>query len=294
MDHRIFSFTGIYTEQDFWREPADQAAGSCFYDFTHLSGTRGYLSEEAAAVLTEQIAGFPAERPMLAFIDSGNYHYMAKLLTGRLTEDFTLVLLDHHPDMQLPAFGGLLSCGGWVRAALLENPHLREVWFLGVDERLAREALADDPGEWIPDSSLEGVLCREFSDRQLLLVPDPPAALPAAADLPDTSFSTGAGQDAQSPLYLLLEEILRHSPLPFYLSIDKDVLSPADVYTDWDQGTMTADTLYAIVRFFIARVPLLGADICGECDASASVPANYLQENDLCNRKLLDIFRKAL
>lgn len=274
MDYRIFSFTGIYTEQDFWREPADQAAGSCFYDFTDLSGTRGYLSEEAAAVLTEQIAGFPAERPTLTFIDSGNYHYMAKLLTDRLTENFTLVLLDHHPDMQLPAFGGLLSCGGWVRAALLENPHLRSVWMLGVDPALAAEALADDDGEWTPDSRLKGVLCRKFSGRQLLLVPDPPAA--------------------ESALYLLLEEILRHTPLPFYLSIDKDVLSPADVHTDWDQGTMTADTLYAIVRFFTARVPLLGADICGECDASASVPAKYLQENDLCNRKLLDIFRNAL
>ena len=31
---------------------------------------------------------------------------------------FRLILFDNHTDMQPPAFGGLLSCGGWAAEAL--------------------------------------------------------------------------------------------------------------------------------------------------------------------------------
>ena len=36
--------------------------------------------------------------------------------------------------MQPPAFGGLLSCGGWIAASLEELPLLQEVILVGPDE----------------------------------------------------------------------------------------------------------------------------------------------------------------
>lgn len=274
MDLQVFSFTGIYQEQDFWREPADDSQGSRFFDLSGLSGTRGYLSDEACKALTDLLSRSPRDRQILRFIDSGNYHYVTRLLTDRIGQDFALVLFDHHPDMQQPAFGGLLSCGSWVRSALNVNSHLRMVWLLGVDKALAEEALADDPGEWAPCESLTGTFCRKWDGRQLYLVPELPEGRPA--------------------LNLFLEEILNRTPFPLYLSVDKDVLSPDDVHTDWDQGTLPAASLYEALRFFTSRVRLLGADICGECDVSFSTPLRYRKENDQCNANLLDIFRNAL
>ena len=47
---------------------------------------------------------------------------------------FNLLVFDNHTDMQLPAFGGLLSCGGWIASALEEVEKLQEVWLIGPDE----------------------------------------------------------------------------------------------------------------------------------------------------------------
>lgn len=51
-----------------------------------------------------------------------------------MKEPFNLLVFDNHTDMQLPAFGGLLSCGGWIASALEEVEKLQEVWLIGPDE----------------------------------------------------------------------------------------------------------------------------------------------------------------
>ena len=35
----------------------------------------------------------------------------------KITEPFSLVLFDRHPDTQRPSFGDITSCGGWVRSS---------------------------------------------------------------------------------------------------------------------------------------------------------------------------------
>lgn len=49
---------------------------------------------------------------------------------------------------------------------------------------------------------------------------------------------------------------------PLYLSIDKDVLSAADVQTNWDQGVMRLGELLAAVKMLRGR--LVGTDVVGE------------------------------
>ncbi|MDQ9825992.1 hypothetical protein RFZ44_22080, partial [Acinetobacter sp. 163] len=61
-------------------------------------------------------------------------HYMSRIWLEKITEPVTLVVFDNHTDMQPPAFGGLLSCGGWIEAALTEIPLLQRVILIGPDE----------------------------------------------------------------------------------------------------------------------------------------------------------------
>ena len=59
---------------------------------------------------------------------------MSRIGAGRVEKPFRLLVFDNHTDMQLPAFGGLLSCGGWIASSLLELENLAEVWLVGPDE----------------------------------------------------------------------------------------------------------------------------------------------------------------
>ena len=125
----VTDFSGTYAAQGFLPWLQEQAGeGLVYRDFTGLEGTCCYC--DAQKEINE---GLPEELPRLRFIDSGDYHYMSHLLALRETQPFHLVLLDHHPDNQEPAFGGVLSCGSWVSAMQAENPQLRSVLAIGPD-----------------------------------------------------------------------------------------------------------------------------------------------------------------
>ena len=130
-------FTGVYAEQPFMRELREKSAKSAdihWLDCTKIVGTDCYCDDDAVKAINEMIdnaeSGCVSENrgnsgnvPTIHFFDNGNYHYMSKLWTDRIQHPFTLIVFDHHPDMQPPRFGGILSCGGWV----LEVPFLAAV-----------------------------------------------------------------------------------------------------------------------------------------------------------------------
>ena len=105
----IMNFTNVYKEEAFARHSPDFA----WIDCTHLSGTDCYCDAEGAAAICRLIAAYPPEG--IHFIDSGDYHYLTKFWTDKITEPFSLIVFDHHPDMQLPLFEEMLSCGSWVK-----------------------------------------------------------------------------------------------------------------------------------------------------------------------------------
>ena len=65
------------------------------------------------------------------FIDTGNYHYLTRIITSYINEKYELVLIDHHTDMQEPAFDGILSCGSWALEALEEDANLARLSVYG-------------------------------------------------------------------------------------------------------------------------------------------------------------------
>lgn len=62
----------------------------------------------------------------------------------KIKEPFSLILFDHHPDLQAPSWGGITSCCGWVREALLTDEKLQRVYLVGVDAHLIEDVRAED------------------------------------------------------------------------------------------------------------------------------------------------------
>ena len=159
----VFSFSGAYLEQGFLEYLQDWEGEVVPIPCEAVEGTHCYCDSEARKALQNLI---PEELPALRWIDSGDYHYMSHLLALRQKEPFHLVLLDHHPDNQEPAFGGVLSCGSWVRAMQEDNPLLRDVLIIGPEgcpEGVPEGWLEERKGERVYVSLDKDILSRDFA-----------------------------------------------------------------------------------------------------------------------------------
>ena len=134
----IADFTGVYEQEGFLRHLQEGGIPYRLVELEDIAGTSCYCDPEAEAELHRRLV--PGEGERMRWIDSGDYHYVTELLASRERAPFTLVLVDNHPDDQLPAFGGVLSCGSWVFRMREGNPMLEEVWTLGPDHRIRNGA----------------------------------------------------------------------------------------------------------------------------------------------------------
>ena len=130
----IADFTGMYEAEGFLQALQDRGVPYRQVRLGDIEGTCCYCSPEAEAEIMDRLVPQPEER--VRWIDSGDYHYVTKILAAREREPFTLVLVDNHPDDQAPAFGGVLSCGSWVKELRETCPMLEEAWTLGPDHRI--------------------------------------------------------------------------------------------------------------------------------------------------------------
>lgn len=124
----VFNFSQAYEAGEFLPWLRSQAEDLEELDLHKLEGTCCYCESSSADEIRRKL---PAKLPLLRWLDSGDYHYLSQLLAVRETEPFHLVLLDNHPDNQDPAFEGVLSCGGWVKALQEQQPLLRSVLTVG-------------------------------------------------------------------------------------------------------------------------------------------------------------------
>ncbi len=134
----VFNFSGIYDEESFYREDKGSSfyAQFCLIDCKGISGTNCMCDDLAIDEIREIIRLNDVKSDGIHFIDSGNYHYMSAILTENVKEPFSLAVLDHHPDMQPPMFGDILSCGGWVLKVIENNPFVRDIHIIGADRGL--------------------------------------------------------------------------------------------------------------------------------------------------------------
>lgn len=242
----LMDFSGIYRQERFH----EGIKNSSWVEVQGLPGSNCYCDEEAMDSIRKKIQKFSAQG--IHFIDSGNYHYMSRIWLEKIQEPFRLLLFDNHTDMQPPAFGGILSCGGWAADSLSSLPYLKEIVLVGPSE--------EDFSQIAPS----------FQKR--------------------TRFLGGKAAGQENVLYDFLQQL--PMDLPFYFSIDKDILDKADAATAWSQGEMKLDTLLEALKRMGKRMktsgtPLLGVDICGEWDGDA---LDGKEKNDRANQCLLELF----
>ena len=251
MSITICNFSNVYGNQPYL-EGLRRSGEVTWIDLSQVPGTDCYCDDEAVAAIRTKMADAGIKTAQgIHFIDNGNYHYMSKLWTDRISEPFTLVVFDHHPDMQEPRFGDILSCGGWIKKVLNENKFIDIVVLIGVADHLVEETTPHDKVSFIRESEL-----------------------------------------SQIPTDVIANTI--QSTL--YISIDKDVLSPAFAATNWDQGSLDIATLKEIIAGLAASHKIIGVDICGERAHDFSGDESHsVQEadalNDRTNRELVDFLQ---
>ena len=262
MSITICNFSNVYENQPYL-EGLRHSGKATWLDLSDISGTDCYCDDEAVVAIRRRIADAGIkDAGGIHFFDNGNYHYMSKIWTDMVQEPFTLVVFDHHPDMQEPRFGNILSCGGWVKKVLRENKFIDNVVIIGVADHLS-----DEIREELSQAGDASILDKATFIRESEL-----------------------GKEN------LLSSLASRLSSNIYFSIDKDALSPAYAATNWDQGSLDVATLKKIIAGLAASNRIIGVDICGERARDfAGDERHTVQEadalNDRINRELVEFLQ---
>ena len=267
-ENLILDFTHVYCDE--YIKDIDRFR---YIDCSDIEETDMYCSKEANKRIWEKIKPYGIQG--IHYIDSGNYHYISKIITDHIDEPFGLVMYDHHTDMQIPMVPGMMSCGDWAGQALSQNKNLRQLVIVGPPEKDIDQTLESYNGSQ--------------SGRLLIF---------SAEDLHGG----------------LLEDKLKliRTDLPLYISIDTDVLGTEDCETNWSQGNMSIGGLERLLGVFlggqgeernydacrnderyagdIRHSRILGIDICGEIQTDIPVP-EYLEAEEKNEKVNIELFR---
>ena len=270
----VCNFTNVYENQPFM-ESLRRSGEATWIDCTDIPGTDCYCDDEAVVAIRRRIADAGIKDASgIHFFDNGNYHYMSKIWTDMVQEPFSIVVFDHHPDMQEPRFGNILSCGGWVKKVLEENRFIDNVVIIGVADHLAEEfksEIASQPADARNDLQHKVTFIRESESPAVTLEGRSPDRVHSTFHIPHSSH--------------------------LYISIDKDALSPTYAATNWDQGSLDVATLKEIIAGLAASHKIIGIDICGERARDFAGDEHHsVQEadvlNDRINRELVEFLQK--
>ncbi|MEP7242576.1 MAG: hypothetical protein ABI885_02710 [Gammaproteobacteria bacterium] len=196
--------------------------------------------------LRERLAPPLRTPPEVAFLGSGDFHHLSYLLIERIARDrpIEVVVLDNHPDNMRYPFG--VHCGSWVRR-VTQLPQVRHVHVVGIT---SSDVSAKRLWENYLTPLRRGQLTYWCIGSELRW----PRWVPWHEAL--RSFG-----DADA-LLAAFKKHQAHSRAALYLSIDKDVLSPSVVRSNWDQGVFREETLHAIIELLGRRI--VACDITGE------------------------------
>lgn len=267
-ENLILDFTHVYCDEDI--KDIDRFR---YIDCSDIQETDMYCSKNAYEKIWGRIEPYGIQG--IHYIDSGNYHYISKIITDHIDEPFGLVMYDHHTDMQMPMVPEMMSCGDWAGQALSQNKKLRQLVIVGP-----------------PESDIEQTL-ESYSGSQ------------------SGRLLTFSAEDLHGDLLENKLKLIR-TDLPLYISIDKDVLGPEYTETNWSQGDMSIDGLERLLSVFlggqgeeknsdacrndernagdIRHSRILGIDICGEIQTDIPVP-EYLEAEEKNEKVNIELFR---
>lgn len=195
--------------------------------------------------LAAELAPVLEPRPPVVFLGSGDYHHVSLPLVERLQTtmqtNVQVVVFDNHPDNMRYPFG--IHCGSWIwhvsRLPFVERVHVAGITSGDVE---GLHVLENHLGALRSGKVRYYTVGRNLRGLQRLGV------------RASRSFSSIA--EALEALKGSL------TAAPVYLSIDKDVLAPDVVQTNWDQGVMRLEELLDAIAMLQGRV--IGSDITGD------------------------------
>jgi arginase family enzyme len=179
----------------------------------------------------------------VVFMGSGDFHHVSLLLIERLNSPIQVVVLDNHPDNMRYPFG--IHCGSWVWH-VSRLPFVARVHVLGITS-------SDVEGGHVIENHLaplrSGKVVYWCVRRNL-------RALGRFGVRNARSF------ESVSDMLDRFGAEIAETREPVYLSIDKDVLAPDVVQTNWDQGVMTLEELESAIG--LVRGRLIASDVVGD------------------------------
>lgn len=257
----ILSFDFIYQMQKL----KQLLPNACELDVTSMEGVKGYCDQTSMEILRNLWKNLSPDG--IHFLGSGSYHYLSLFFLEKIKTPFSLLVFDHHTDMQPSMLGGLLSCGSWIYHALETISELKELLIIGVGEE-----------------SLQGTKETAFTTNNFSILSETEQFLTCQYNqnktiIPITILKEVGNYNNWTELY---KNMLHY---PVFLSLDKDVLSKEELKTDWDQGIMTLEILKNACKQLLCQCTILGIDICGEGTESDDVSQSFN-----INKQLIDIF----
>ncbi|MCR5303111.1 MAG: hypothetical protein K6E33_01010 [Lachnospiraceae bacterium] len=315
-DIAVMSLSGIYDRENFYHRYLEDNI-AVFHDLTGVSGANGYCSEDSETRFQELMEGNLSSR--IHFIDNGNYHYMSLLWMEAVMEkgmDYALIYFDNHSDRQDAAFGGLLSCGSWVKEAEDRLSGLHKTIWVNSDEVVISGEVesndlhnafshsvnetGDEMGHGLHNPSiargcrLEGTAGTGLHNSQINLSnkcgDTNDYSLHNLAKSQANKSEDAAAYDLHNSFRLPINEFeaavensLHNTPV--YISVDKDVLSEDEVRTNWDQGHMSLDEFLLHLSILLDKCEVRGIDICGGPDRYAD--DSDVKKDDEVNGRIL-------
>jgi hypothetical protein len=225
------------------------------------------------------------------FYGSGDFHHLSALFIQRHAEPLTVIHFDNHPDwVRYPT----INCGSWVNMAIRAENVARVVTIgpCSADLQYPEWKFANLPA--MRDGRL---IVYPWRSKPTMLWGAPIDTASATTEDGVLSWRNLAGEIWPDFLDELAAEIPEGA---LWITIDKDVLLPAEAVTNWDQGEMALDHIVAAI------------DVCGDyspphlkdplraflswSDHPALPPHDEedLTVNDHTNARLIGIFREVL
>ena len=191
------------------------------------------------------VAKSEVPRARVTLLGSGDFHHVTYALVRRLEHagPFQVVVFDNHPDNTRYPWG--IHCGSWVHH-VCRLPFVSRVTVVGItSEDVGPRHVWENHLLPLYRGKLE-YLC--FAEGRRVGGFRVPGFVDFSAERPRLAEA--------------LRERIAAEHARIYLTIDKDVLAPSTIRTNWDQGTLREEELLGAVRALAPNV--FAADVTGE------------------------------
>lgn len=137
-NHLILDFSHVYCDE---KIPKNDRVH--WLDCSDIAECDLYCSKRAEEEIRARIEPYGIRG--IHFLDSGNYHYVTGIMTEQIKQGFSLILFDHHTDMQKPMIEHMTSCGDWA-GKVLKTIHGYSVDFDWTAERDIQQIYSEKEG----------------------------------------------------------------------------------------------------------------------------------------------------